>query len=431
MSQIQSVSEFLSMLRRRAWLILLVAIAGTLFSVWFALQQPRLYQSTAVIQIETPHVAEGVAGTASTDAQRRLQLIEQRIMSRDNLIAMIDRFQLFADAPGISINDRIFRLRVSTDITQIIDANAQWQAGAVPSGLSITVRYGDAQTAADLANAFARDAVDLNRERRTAAAEDTLAFFANEEATLTGKIDALDATIAAFKRENGQSLPDNLPALRSQLATLKDSELQLDQQILTLETGTNRSRTAVVEQQLNLLNDQKGLLADRISGIEGALAAAPAVERQLNVLEREMQKLQDQYSVITRRKAEAQMGQVLEERQQTERLEILDPALPGEYPISASRKKLALAGAVASVLAGLGLAFLLEVFNPVIRSAAQLERALDVSPVVSIPEVATRGERRWRRSNWIGLVLIALAGLPLVLKALAERLGALRAIGGN
>ncbi len=76
----------------------------------------------------------------------------------------------------------------------------------------------------------------------------------------------------------------------------------------------------------------------------------PEVEHQLSTLERELTRLRDQYSVITRRQTEAEMGQLLEDRQQSDRFERLETALVPEDPVSRSRKKIALMGAVASVL---------------------------------------------------------------------------------
>ena len=42
-------------------------------------------------------------------------------------------------------------------------------------------------------------------------------------------------------------------------------------------------------------------------------------------------------------------------------------------------------GAVASVMAGFIVAFLLDLRHPVIRSASQMEREVGIPPVVSIP----------------------------------------------
>ena len=138
---------------------------------------------------------------------------------------------------------------------------------------------------------------------------------------------------------------------------------------------------------------------------------APEIERELSALERNLERLQDQYSVITRRKADAEMGQMLEDRQQMDRFEALETALVPEVPASGSRKKVAIMGGVASLLAGIALAFVVELANPAIRSAMQMERALGVQPVVAIPTIRTRRDRRRRGLGIVAALAALIAAL--------------------
>ena len=55
--------------------------------------------------------------------------------------------------------------------------------------------------------------------------------------------------------------------------------------------------------------------------------------------------------------------------------------------VSDLKKKIAIAGAFGSLMAGLILAFLLDLYRPVVRTAAQMRRQLDLDPVVCIPEI--------------------------------------------
>jgi capsular polysaccharide biosynthesis protein len=93
------------------------------------------------------------------------------------------------------------------------------------------------------------------------------------------------------------------------------------------------------------------------------------------------------------RRTEAEIGFRLESAGQSERLTILEPATIPEFPFTGSRKKLVLMGAAASILAGLGLAFLLELRDPVLRTAYRMERETGLKPVVTIPVVRPRRAR--------------------------------------
>lgn len=425
MNQFQSFDEVLSAIKRRAWIILVVTFVGCLLSLSYALSQIKIYEATAVVQIEESRVPDRLAGATadSENAARRVKLIEQRLMARDNLLRIMEKHDLFMDDPMMSQNERVFRMREAARIEEIVNqAQSFAPGGNTPSGLLITVRLADPEKAADVANELMTSVIDQSRTRSIDRARDTLDVFLTEEARVGAEIEAIEAEIAEFKRENGDQLPTGVSDLRDQLTSLRDADLELDRQIVTLETTSGRQRVEVRERQIALLRDQKALIAERIAGIEALISGAPEVERELNGMERRLDQLQEQYSVIARRKAEAEMGQLLQDRQQTDRFEVLETALVPEFPVSRSRKKTAIMGGVASVFAGLALAFILELSNPAIRSAAQMERALGIQPVVAIPQVVTGRDRRNRGLSVLALILAGLAAVATMLRLSAERI---------
>lgn len=86
MGQIQSFEEFISLLLRRRWLIIAVALIGTLIAAVYAKSRPDTYETAAVIQVEgvavqDPNTAPADGGSAAT-----LQIIEQRLTTRENLL---------------------------------------------------------------------------------------------------------------------------------------------------------------------------------------------------------------------------------------------------------------------------------------------------------------------------------------------------------
>lgn len=414
MNQFQSVSEVLAALRRRAFLVFAIILLGSAISFYVAMQQTKIYEATAVVQIEESQVPDTLAGSAAQtqDAARRVQLIEQRLMSRDNLVRVMNEHDLFAADPDMSLNERVFHMRESVRIDEIrSNPNAYAAQQEAPSGLMITVTLDNAQKAADLANEMMNTVIDQSRDRSISSARDTLDFFAGEEARVEAEIAAKEAEIAEFKQKNGNALPAGMGSLRDQLTTLQDNALTLDREIVALEANSSRQREEVLARQVGLLREQRALVEARIDAINLSISQAPEVERALSGIERDLTRLQEQYNVITRRKAEAEMGQMLEDRQQMARFEVLETALVPEFSSSGSRKKVLAMGVVASVLAGFALAFVAEMMNPAIRSAAQMERALGIQPVVAIPTIRTRSERRitgLRLFSLIGLMVAAI-----------------------
>lgn len=416
MGQISTISDVLGLLRRRAWLIVLVLMIGFPMSVLFALGRPQLFEATAVIQIEAPQVAATTVTQpgAIAEADSQLDLIQQKLMSRDSLTAVIAKFGIFP--ADMSITEQVGLLRQAITITKLVDPARAWQPNVQPSGLSITVRLANAQMAADVANAFLANILAEAQRRSEGRATRTLAFFEAEELRIGAEIAAGEAEFARFKEANGASLPDGLISQRDQQSRLVQARIALDQKIIELQTNANRLRADEVARQRDLLEQQRNLIIQNIAALQVALDAAPEVQRQLSAFDRQLAQLQEEYRVITARRTEAAMTQLLETQDQAERFEVLETAIVPEFSISASRKKVALAGAFVSGLLALGLAYAVELLNPAIRTAAQLERQLGVQAVIVIPYLTNRQQARNRRLGWLAVLLAAVGGVVLALR---------------
>jgi len=371
--------------------------------VWYAQSQPREYQASAVIQIEAPRIATDLTagGGPGFSPSAQLDLIQQQLLSRDHLVVVIDRFDLFA--PEMSMSNRVGLLRGSITIVKLIDPAMVGRPDAHPSGLIITLRLGDPVKAADVANDFVSTIIQEAERRSATRASRTLDFLTTEESRVGAAITAIEAAIAAYREVNMAALPDGVTAQRDRLNRLNEQVIQLDQQVLQLESDRARLRAEDVDRQTALLIGQRQLLTAGIAEAEAAIATAPEVERALGALSRELDGLEAEFAVVTTRRTEAAMTQLLESQDEAERYEVLETAIPPEFPVSASRRNLALAGAAAVVALAVALALALEVLNPAIRTAAQLERELGIQPVIVVPHLRRRGTVRRRR--WLAALL--------------------------
>lgn len=396
MMYFQSIEEVLSALKRRKGLIVLITFFGCLLSGVFALLQTPVYNAMAVVQVEDAQVAgtNSSVGTptetrSSLDARRTVRLIEQRVMSRGTLTEIMDTYGLFDDDPSITPTERLVMMREAVTINAILAGEA-WQPNQSVSGMVIEANLDDPQTAADVANDLLARVMEEARARSVDRAQMELEFFNAEERRIREEIVAAEAVIADFQAANAELLPANITVLQGELTTLNATLLTLRQQILGLEANSSRTRAEELERQVAVLEDQINLIESRISEINGLLARAPAVERELVSLQRELSQLNEQFTVISRRKADAEMSQSLEEQRQLARFEVLEEAIVPVYAVSRSKRSIAMMGGVASVLLAVGVAFLLEMMNPPLRNANQLERTLGLRPVISVPVIETR-----------------------------------------
>ncbi|MDX5382885.1 MAG: chain-length determining protein [Rhodobacterales bacterium] len=394
MAQIDSVGQAIKAIRRRAIMVSVIIVLGTLASVWFAMSKQRVYEASSSIQIEMPQIAMAPGSGAGSQIENRIRLIEQKLLSRETMIELADRHGLLRPEDGFSESLRVDMLRDSIMIQRLADPAQSWRTDLAPTGIRFVVMLGDPVIAAAVAN----DLLDLvmreGRDRATTRADNTLSFFLSEEARVREEIAQVEAQIAELKSERSGALPEAAGARTDRLAMLREAQLELEQQIIGFETGRDRLRDEEARRQAVLLEQQALLLEDRIAEVQALIDAAPEVERELNMLERNRARLQDEFTAVTTRRADAAMSQVLENTDQSERFEVLETALVPDVPISTSRRELVLSGVIASVIMALGLALGLEWMSPYLRTSAQIERTLGIRPVVVIPDLRIPRARR-------------------------------------
>lgn len=404
MGPIYSLADFIDMLRRRAAMICYIVALGSLISFWIALKQQHMYYSAEVIQVTRPTIANDLASsTVEGSSARRIQLIEQRLMARGTLLEIIEKFGLYADRP-LTATEKVVTLREAVSITGVAAVREGFADDGTISVLTISAYMPTALQAQQVASEFGRRTIELSVSSRIEQARETLSFFAEKEAALSKQITALEEEIAAFNTTNDVALPGTIEFRRSEVASINEGLLDIareriqirraaDQATATERPATAQRMLAEFEEQLATLDAQADLLEQRKVELEAALQTTPEVQRQLGVYTRQLQTLQGELDTISTRRNEAEVGFRLETSRQGERLTVLEPATMADYPSTSSRKNKAIMGAVASILIAIGVAFGLELRNPVLRSAAQMERETGLSPVVSIPVLNPGAQR--------------------------------------
>lgn len=403
MGPIYTVQDILDMIKRRFGMILAVTILGCGAALVFAMNQTHLYHSVEIIQIEQSTIAEELAvQTVEGSSARPLQLIEQQLMSRKSLTQIVEKYDLYGNMPSLLISDKVFNLRRAV----AIDGVAAVREGFADDGkiaiLSIRVELDDPVLAQKVAHDLADRTRALSTSRRQAQAEETLAFFSEQERNMQMRIEALEREIEAYRIENGVAGEGNADFILTEVATLNASILDLDRAIIEaqlartqIDRSARRSTVQRMEQeidaQLETLAGQRQLLDERREGLRLSLQTSPEVDRALSRFDRQMAQLQSQITTIAARRTDAQVGFSLENASHGEQMTTLEEAVVPDHPVTSSRKKTALMGAVASVGLAMVIAWLMELRHPVIRSARQMTRETGLIPVVSIPEVRRPG----------------------------------------
>ncbi|MEH6830964.1 MAG: DUF874 domain-containing protein [Sulfitobacter sp.] len=400
------------MTRRRLGIILFVILLGCVASLYWAMSQVHLYQSSEVIQVEQPKINDDLArSTVEGSSARRLQLIQQQLMARTSLQKIIEKYDIYSNLSALKPSEKVQLLRQSVTINGVAAAREGFADDGTISVLTITAQMEQAQLARDVAHEFAEQTRNLMAAQRRDQTEQTLAFFQSQEQVVLDNIAQLEGELETFRLDNDLSVEGGVEFRMSEVAQLNEAILNLDREIISTQmarTQIDRSARAstvareeqALESQLRTLSDQRSLLDQRRTELRETIQSSPEIQRSLDDFDRRMEQLRGQLETIATRRNEAQVGFNLEVGAQGERLTTIEEAQVPDYPITMSKKKRAIMGAVAATGLAFVIAWLLELRRPVIRSARQMKRETGVMPVVSIPELAPKYQNsKWRQAR--------------------------------
>jgi uncharacterized protein involved in exopolysaccharide biosynthesis len=412
MGPIYTWQDFLDMTRRRLGVIVFVIIVGCIASLYWAMSHVHLYMSSEVIQVEQPKINDELArSTVEGSSARRLQLIQQQLMARASLQNIIEKHNIYANLDALKASEKITLLRQSVSINGVAAAREGFVDDGTISVLTITAQMEQAQLARDVAHEFAEQTRALMTAQRRDQTEQTLAFFQQQEQVVIDNMASLEAELETYRRENDLTVEGGVEFRLSEVAQLNEAILELDREIISSELARTRiDRTArastvareerTLDGQLETLTEQRYLLDQRRTVLRDTIQGSPETQRALADFDRRMEQLRNQLQAIAERMNQAQVGFNLERGLQGERLTTIEEAQVPDYPITMSKKKRAIMGAVAATGLAFVIAWLLELRRPVIRSARQMKRETGVMPVVSIPELAPKYQSsKWRKAR--------------------------------
>lgn len=236
----KSLQDYLDILQRRKWPMLLIALAVFLVSVTVALVLPPVYRSTATILIEEQDIPRQlVQSTVTSYAAQRIEIINREVMTRANLLKLIDRHNLYADERGrVPVEILVDKMRkaVSLDMVsaEVIDPRS---GRATQATIAFTLSFDDRKP--DVAQRVTNDLVSLylseNIRRRTQKAAETTEFLAAEADKLARHLAEIEAKIADFKKRNVGALPE-YSQMNMQLAERTRQEISdIDRQLRSLK----------------------------------------------------------------------------------------------------------------------------------------------------------------------------------------------------
>lgn len=301
------VKFYISIFLRRLHWFLIVATVISAVSVMVALTLPPSYVSQMRLVVESPQIPEELAAsTVNTPAYEQLQIIQQRLQTRENMLSIARRFDVLPDLDEMNPDQIVQAMRARTNI-RITSGRDR------ATMMTVSFEAPNPRNAAAVLNEYLTIIQEFDAAFRRGAAGETLDFFQQEVTRLGQELDAKSVEILTYKQANSEDLPDSLDFRMSQRSELQERLLLAERDIVRLEgqrerlvqlfeatgqttataavaAGTPQRAPSLAEQQLDQLtaelndalavfseeNPKVKILRTRIANLEAQIATEAA-----------------------------------------------------------------------------------------------------------------------------------------------------------
>ena len=251
--QENNIQDYLAILSRRKIAIITTAMSVFLLGLITALVWPPTYRSSATILIKEQEIpTELVRSTVTSYAAQRIQTISQRVMTRPNLMEIIEKYNLYVKERKRKTTEEVLEEMRGDIGLDMINAEVMDPRTGRPGVASIafTLSFEGSspastqKVAGELTSLFLAE----NLKNRKDKAAETYSFLTDETSKLERRIEESGKKLAEFKEKHANSLPD-MSAMN--LSMLSRTESELDS----------------VEADLRALNERKFFMQSQLEQI--------------------------------------------------------------------------------------------------------------------------------------------------------------------
>lgn len=241
-------SEYLKIIRRRKWLIILPLIAVTAAVSWVVYRLPNVYQSVTLIVVKPSTLPTGVVPTITEDSlTRQLTGIAQVVTSRSSLEPLILEYDLYKPERlrGEPMESIIDRMR------KAIKVEVNTSRNDITNGFNITFRGRDPKTTQAITAELASKYINEQTKNTVNSTNSAKQFIDQQVRQTKDELDEVDRRRLDFMQKNVGNLPTEATSLIGQLTGLREQ-----QKALIAEIGRMQDRSSALSSQLTLLKKQ-------------------------------------------------------------------------------------------------------------------------------------------------------------------------------
>ncbi|MDY0885643.1 GumC family protein [Dongia soli] len=245
-------NDYFAIFTRRKYRMLLVGIGVFGLAILTVILWPATYRSSATILIEEPDAAdEFFKSNPGNFADEQLQAIQQRVLTTQTLITVINKLNLYSDmrlSQPLDLIVDMMRTKIHMDVVSA-DAIDAKSGRAARAAIAFTLSFDGSspemaqQVTSELVNLYLAE----NQRSRDEQAAATAGFFSGQSRRLQLNMQRLGSALGKFKEDHAGFLPDDQVANMQLLDRTQSQVLELTQQVRAL-----RDRQGLLQSQLSL-----------------------------------------------------------------------------------------------------------------------------------------------------------------------------------
>lgn len=281
-----TLNDYLLILKRRL-LLLLLTFGGILgISLTVAVVYPPVYESTGTILVESQQIpTDLVAATITSYADERIEVIRQRVMTRENLLRIIDKYGLFVDeSHSLTVSEKIDEMRKAM-VLALVNANVKGR-GQAAIAFKLSYEHRRPEIANKVANELVTLFLDENIKQRTERATETTEFLTQEAEKLRVELETLENKLAEYKQKYADALPQH-QELRMTMMSRTEAEIREAERDL---------KSAQEEQRFLEIELSSAKAAASVAPKPAAAGGADKPAQSLESLKAELARLQASYT---------------------------------------------------------------------------------------------------------------------------------------
>jgi succinoglycan biosynthesis transport protein ExoP len=441
------INHLPTILWQRKYYVIVLFVVVALAAIVAAYSLPTLYRSSATLLIESPALPKEIVDSPATgEIAQRIAKIRERVLSRGDLIALVEQFDLYtSERRSKPMSEIIEKMRKAANV-----AAMEGDVGPATPGennliaLKMTFDYPDPVKAQEVLQSFVTNFLRQDSDTVEDQASLSVRFLQDQAQRLQTQVQQIEGQITDLKAKNGAALAMSGGTLvdtgtyGAQIFSLESQNRQLlaeskkgpgrNQQIAQAEAalaaaqaiysdshpdvvaakerlkalrqsipetsapsddGATQEQIRANNEAISQLRSQRDAAVARASTAMAGQARAPVIQEQASQLESRANALRQQYNDVATNLMRAQNSARLAGEQRAERLSLVEPPSLPDAPNWPNRPLLIGAGAAAGLILGLLLALIVELVRRPLRSPVQIEGigfpVLGIVPVYELP----------------------------------------------